>query len=127
MVTGLQHEKVKAIKIDFADEAVTAFGGLALAERLALRAGLWRRLEQQLPERRGYSWLTILKSVIVGLLSGSRATYAAEELRQDEALIALLGLEERILDLPNISVVKYCKVCFKSAKLTPLSTYNPST
>ncbi len=94
MVTGLQHEKVKAIKIDFADEAVTAFGGLALAERLALRAGLWRRLEQQLPERRGYSWLTILKSVIVGLLSGSRATYAAEELRQDEALIALLGLED---------------------------------
>ena len=47
MVTRLQHNKVKSIKVDFSDEAVTAFGGLALAERLALRAGLWRQLEQQ--------------------------------------------------------------------------------
>jgi hypothetical protein len=94
MVTGLQQNKVKSVKVDFSDEAVTSFGGLALVERLALRAGLWRRLEQHLPERRGYSWMSILKSVIMGLLSGSRGTYAAEELREDEALIALLGLED---------------------------------
>ena len=93
MVTGLQHEKVKSIKIEFSDEEVTSFGGLALAERLALRAGLWRRLEQRLPRRQGFSWLTILKSTIAGLLSGSRGTYAAQDLRGDEALLNLLGLE----------------------------------
>jgi len=94
MVTGLQHKAVKSIKVEFSEESVTSFGGLALAERLALRAGLWRRLEERLPERRGFSWFTILKSVIAGLLSGSRGTYAAEELRKDEALMGLLGLEE---------------------------------
>jgi hypothetical protein len=93
MVTGLQHDKVKSIKVEFSDEEVTSFGGLALTERLALRAGLWRRLEQRLPERQGYSWFTILKSTIAGLLSGSRGTYAAQDLREDEALLSLLGLE----------------------------------
>jgi len=93
MVTGLQHETVKAIKVDFAEENVTSFGGLALAERLGLRAGLWRRLERALPPRGGgYSWLTIVKSMLAGLLSGSRGTFAAEELREDAALRMLLGL-----------------------------------
>ncbi len=106
MVTRLQHagrglasakdakaEKVKAIKVEFADESISGFGGLALAERLALRAGLWRRLERLLPERRGYDWLVIVKSVVMGLLSGSRGTFAAQELREDRSLITLLGLE----------------------------------
>ncbi len=93
MVTGLHHKKVKSIKIEFSDEEVTSFGGLALAERLAIRAGLWRRLEQRLPKRQGYSWFTILKSTVAGLLSGSRGTYAAQDLRGDEALLNLLGLE----------------------------------
>lgn len=93
MVTVLQHETVKAIKVDFADENVTSFGGLALAERLGLRLGFWRRLERALPPRGGgYSWLTIVKSMLAGLLSGSRGTFAAEELREDAALQALLGL-----------------------------------
>ncbi len=94
MVTRLQHDKVKAIKVEFSDENVSGFGGLALAERLALRAGLWHRLELLLPERRGYDWSVILKSVIIGLLSGSRGTFAAEEIREDHALIQLLGLED---------------------------------
>ena len=94
MVTGLQHNNVRSIKINYSDDNVSSFGGLALAERLALRVGLWRRLERRLPERRGYySWFTILKSMIAGLLSGSRGTYATQELRGDEALLNLLGLE----------------------------------
>ena len=93
MVTGLQHDKVKSIKVEFSDEDVSSFGGLALTERLALRLGLWRRLEQRLPERQGFSWFTILKSTVAGLLSGSRGTYATQELREDEALLSLLGLE----------------------------------
>ena len=31
--------------------AATAFGGIALAERAATRAGLWRILREVLPER----------------------------------------------------------------------------
>ena len=34
----------------------------------------------------------MVKSMVAGLLSGSRGTYAAEEVREDEALLSLLGL-----------------------------------
>ena len=34
---------------------------------------------------------------------------------------------KRIRDLPNISLVKYNKVCFRSANDTFLSIYKPST
>ena len=93
MVTSLQPKPAHTIKLDFAEEKTTAFGGLVLAERLASRLGLWKTLGGELPQREGqYDWPTILKSMISGLLSGSRGTWAAEDLRQDEALLALLGL-----------------------------------
>ncbi|MBP7654593.1 transposase [Candidatus Dependentiae bacterium] len=94
-MNSLQNKGNKIFKIDFQDENVTSFGGLALAERLGNRLSLWNYLIQNLQERKGnYSWLTIIKSVIMGLLSGSFGTYAAEELREDEALKKLLGLKE---------------------------------
>lgn len=37
MVTGLKQQAVKSIKVEFVEEPVTAWGGLALAERVALR------------------------------------------------------------------------------------------
>ena len=94
MVTEMKRKKVHSIKIEFSDENVTSFGGLALAERLAMRLGLWRLVETALPDREGYGWLEIIKSMVMGLLSGSRGTYAAEELREDATLLSLLDLEE---------------------------------
>lgn len=86
--------KVHSLRIEFSNEPVTSFGGMVLPERLAQRLGLWRVLEEQLPSRRGeFSWLEIIKSCVGGLLTGGRGTFAAEELREDEALLSLLGLE----------------------------------
>ena len=95
MVNKSQSKQGRAIKINFEDAKATAFGGLALAERLAGRLGLWSHLEKKLPKRRGhYDWLTIIKSCVMGLLTGSRGTYATEDIRRDEAALAIAGLSE---------------------------------
>lgn len=94
MVTTLHSKTPHTIKIEFADEAVTSYGGLVLAEKMAARLGLWNTLAGILPQRQGqYSWLTAVKSMAMGLLSGAQGTYATQALRNDEALLALLSLE----------------------------------
>lgn len=95
MVTESKHTKVKAIKVQFEqEENVTAFGGIGLVERLALRLGLWGDLEKALGARRGrYGWVEILKTAAAGLLTGSQGTYATQEIRQERALLDLLGVE----------------------------------
>jgi hypothetical protein len=82
----------KSVKIIFQDENITSFAGVSLAERLANRLRLWSDFKNALPARAGYSWSTIIKSVSMGLLTGSQGTFAAEELRGDRALRAILGL-----------------------------------
>ena len=93
MVTEMQAERVKAIKVEFADEPVTAFGGLAVVEQTARRLGLWRDVERTLPKRRkGFEWTTAVKTMVMGLLTGSQGTYATEPLREDEPLLTMLGV-----------------------------------
>jgi hypothetical protein len=93
MVTSLQPKTPHTIKIEFADESVTSFGGLVLVEKMAARLGLWRTLEGILPQRQGvFSWLSAVKSMVLGLLSGAQGTYATQPLRQDQALLELLSL-----------------------------------
>lgn len=93
MVTQSQHRTPHSIKINFSDEKATAFAGLSLSERLAARLSLWTTLGNRLPERKGaYDWLTIIKSMVAGLLSGARGTFVTEDLREDEALLSLLSL-----------------------------------
>jgi len=94
MVTTLQPKTPHTIKIEFAAEPVTSFGGLVLAERAGARLGLWRTLAGILPPRLGdYDWLTAVKSMVMGLLSGAQGTWATQALRQDRALLSLLSLE----------------------------------
>jgi hypothetical protein len=90
----LKQQTVKSFKIEFSDEPVTAWGGLALVERLARRLGLWSALDKALPERRGctHDWLSTIKAMAAGLLSGARGTFAAEPVRTDAALLKLMGL-----------------------------------
>jgi len=93
MVTTLQPKTPHTIKLEFADEPVTSFGGLVLAERAAARLGLWRTLENILPLRQGqFSWLSGIKAMVMGLLSGAQGTYATQALRQDESLLGMLSL-----------------------------------
>lgn len=92
MVTRLQPTPPHTIKINFSDEPVTSFGGLVMAERMAGRLRLWKTLQGLLPHRRGYDWLSILKSTMMGLLSGAQGTYASEPLRHEPALLKLLSL-----------------------------------
>jgi hypothetical protein len=94
MVTTLQQKTTHTIKIDFADEPVTSFGGLTLVERMAQRLGLWSTLAGTLPERQGdYDWTACVKGVVAGLLSGGHGTYAAQCVREDAALLGLLDLK----------------------------------
>ena len=94
MVTRFKQQAIKSIKVEFSDEPVTAWGGLALAERLAGRLGLWNVAAKALPERPGcrHDWLSTIKAMAAGLLSGARGTFAAEPVRDDAALKRLLGL-----------------------------------
>lgn len=93
MVTTLHPKTPHTIKIEFADEPVTSFAGLVLAERLAGALRLWKTVAGELPARRGdYDWATILKSLAMGLLSGAQGTYATQALRGDKALLKMLTL-----------------------------------
>jgi len=88
-------KKTHMVDIEFSEEKVTSFGGMVLEHQLGSHLGLWRSLERRLPERAGrYSWMEIIQSAIAGLLSGARGTYATQEVRDDEALLDLLGLRE---------------------------------
>ena len=94
MVTTLQPKTPHTIKLEFADEPVTSFAGLMLAERMAARLGLWRTLAGELPARQGdYDWPVILKAAVMGLLSGAQGTFATQALRHDKALLKLLSLD----------------------------------
>jgi hypothetical protein len=46
-----------------------------------------------MPTRRGFDWTTIVKSLAVGLMSGPRGTFAAEDVRRDPVLQGLVGLD----------------------------------
>jgi len=94
-------KKDRVVKAQWAEnEAVTAWGGLALAERLAHRTRLWSDCRKLMPSRTrtgaGYDSTAVAASMIHGLLSGSRGTYAAEPLREDMALRRLVGLESGV-------------------------------
>lgn len=89
-----RNRKTHTVEIEFSDEKVTSFGGMILEHRLAQRLGLWGKLEKRLPARSGrYSWLDVIQSTVAGLLTGSRGTFATEELREDAALLELLDLD----------------------------------
>lgn len=77
--------------------AMTAFGGLAVAEALACRTRLWSDWRKHGPTRcengNGYAGEAVAAAIIHGLLSGGQGTAAAEGLRDDAPLRAAVGLE----------------------------------
>ena len=110
MATTLQQKTTRAIKIEYANEPVTSFAGLILAERLAQRLRLWKTLEGLLPAR-PEKWPDIAKSVMLGLLNGAQGTVAAQNLREDEALLRMLELEaaQRLARASNRAFARCCQ------------------
>lgn len=89
----MKQQAVKRIKLEFAPgEPVTSFGGMAVSNRLSGRLGVEWLLEKNLPYRGGYGLKDVVKSAVVGLLTGARGTFATEVVRQDPALLKLCGL-----------------------------------
>ena len=75
----------------------TAYGGLALAERAAVRTGLWRTLGKELPGRErasGYDFVAGFAATAYGLLAGGHGFSAGELIRDDEVVKRILGLEK---------------------------------
>ncbi len=94
MVTRFKQQAIKSFKLEFSDGPVTSWGGYVLAERMASRLGLWNAMDSVMPERHGctHDWLSTIKALVAGLLTGARGTFAAEPVRADAALMKLLGL-----------------------------------
>ena len=92
----MKQQSVKAIKLDSSpQESVTAFGGMGVVQRLALRLGVRKLLERGLPERSGqYSIPDVVFASAIGLLSGARGTASLEAIRQDPAMLKLIGVAQ---------------------------------
>lgn len=117
-MTSNTQQKVKGIKLSFApQERVTSFGGLAVAERLLLRLGVKTKLQQLLPHRSGYSLPEITSAALAGFLSGATGTFVTEAVRQDPALLALLGLDRAPEE------VTFWRACESAGRPEALSAY----
>jgi hypothetical protein len=93
-----QRKKAKPIRsyeYEFSEDSVSSFGGLSLTEYLANRLGLWKELQDQVPDRQGkYERIDIIRGAVSGLLSGSRGTASLNDIAEDEAILKLLGIKE---------------------------------
>ena len=88
-------KQIRSYEYEFSEDSVSSFGGLSLTEYLANRLGLWKSLQDQVPDRQGkYERIDIIRGAVGGLLSGSRGTASLSEIAEDEALLKLLGIKE---------------------------------
>ena len=82
---------VKAEKADAKLPRVTAKGGLAAAQALARRQGLWNIVKTCFPARkdatRGFQMEACVSSLVFGLLSGGKGFSATEPMRGDDPLL----------------------------------------
>ncbi len=114
MVNALQKIKpviVKAQEGDANMPRVTSHGGLALAQALAQRMGLWKRVERGFPARKdpsqGFAMSAVVSALAHGLLAGGHGFSATEPMRGDEPLLAMRGLERAPSAETVEEVVKY--------------------
>lgn len=113
MVSGLHDKRGVVVKVlrGGRGECATAKCGLGLAEVFASRLGFWSDCRRMVPPRRdvtqGYSTVSVVSSVIHGLLSGGRGLSSTEPLRGDGPLLKLLGLDRAPSAGTVEEVVKY--------------------
>jgi hypothetical protein len=98
MVNGLVRKRPAVVKVDSREpqRAVTALGGLSVAEALAQRLGLWTQCRRWLPERRdpkqGFETTAAVAALVHGLLAGGEGFCATEPMRADAPLLDIVGL-----------------------------------
>lgn len=93
--TGRKHKirKIHSRRLVVDDQGASSFAGLSLVGQLAARLGIWSFAQKVLPVRGGtHERIDILKAGVAGLLSGSRGTAALEAVRQDEAMLRMMGI-----------------------------------
>ncbi len=86
--------KIHSRKLVIDNQGASSFAGLSLVDQLASRLGVWSFARKVLPARGGrHDRIDIVKGGVAGLLSGSRGTAALEAVRQDDALVRMMGIE----------------------------------
>jgi hypothetical protein len=99
MVNGLVRKRSAVVKLDprGPERAVTAHGGLASAEALANRLGLWTQCRRALPARRdpsqGFETTSVVAALVHALLADGKGFCATEPMRGDAPLLDIVGLE----------------------------------
>ena len=92
---GRKAKKIRSYQYEISEDSVSSFAGLSLTEYLANRLGLWKNLQDQVPDRQGkYERNDIIRGAVNGLLSGSRGTASLSEIAEDAAILKLLGIKE---------------------------------
>jgi len=86
--------KIHSRKLVIDDLGASSFAGLSLVDLLASRLRIWSFARKVLPVRDGlHDRIDILKGAVAGLLSGSRGTATLEAIRQDKAVLRMMGIE----------------------------------
>jgi len=102
---------VKAEKADAKLPRVTAKEGLAAAQALARRQGLWNIVKTCFPARKdatqGFQTEACVSSLVFGLLSGGKGFSATEPMRGDDPLLRTLGQDAAPSAETIEEVVKY--------------------
>ncbi len=114
MVNKLQRMASRVVKVEKAAPAErtgTAKGGLAIVQALARKFRVWSEGRKLLPARKdptqGFELISVLSSLVFGLLSGGKGFVATEPLREDTPLLKLLGSAAAPCAKTVENVVKY--------------------
>jgi hypothetical protein len=92
------------IKVEASEERLTSLAGLIVVEELAQAKGLWRQVDELLPQPgsgRGYRASAYVKPLVWMLQAGGRRLEDMRELRAEQGVLRSLGLEE----LPSADAV----------------------
>lgn len=88
-------KKIHSRELIIDNQQASSFAGLSLVERFASRLAVWTYAEKKLSERRGiYDRLDLVKSAVAGFLSGARGSLLIDAVRQDDALLRDMGIEQ---------------------------------
>ena len=92
------------IKLEASEERLTSLAGLIVVEELAQAKGVWGRVDELFPppgSGRGYPASAYVKPLVWMLQAGGRRLEDLRELREEQAVLRRLGLEE----LPSADAV----------------------
>jgi len=94
-LTKNKARKIHARELIIDDQQASSFAGLSVVEKLASRLSVWNFASRTLSRRRGaYGRLDLVKGAVAGFLSGARGSVLVDAIRQDDALLRDMGIEQ---------------------------------